>query len=249
MGLKGKTALITGGTKNLGYETAKAFAEQGVDLFLQYRSGPSSEADKVVSELEKFGVKVGVLQTALDNASDAKKLFDAAKKYFGSKGIDIAVNNIGKVVKKPIIEISEKEFEESDTANNRQAFYFLAEAGRTVNDNGRVITLVTSLLAAYVAEYGVYQGTKAPVEFYSKAASKEWHSRGITSNCVAPGPMDTPFLHTSEKKQDVDWYSSVGLGGRLTETGDIVPIIKFLADEGSWITGQTIYASGGFTAH
>lgn len=249
MALKGKTAIITGGTKNLGLETAKALAAEGVDLFLQFRSGSPSEIEKVVGELEKSGVKVGTLQTTLNSASDAKNLFAAAKKHFGNKGIDIAINNIGKVVKKPISEITEEEFEESDTANNRLAFYFLAEAGRSVNDNARVVSLVTSLLAAYVPEYGVYQGTKAPVEYYSKAASKEWHERGITSNCVAPGPMDTPFLRGSEKKQDVDWYATVGLGGRLTETKDIVPIVKFLCDEGSWITGQTIYASGGFTAH
>lgn len=247
MTIEGKTAIITGGVKNLGAETAKELAKNGVNLFLQYRLKPL-DFDALLAELRLNGVQVETYQTSLNTAKEVALLYEEALKRF-PKGIDFAINNVGKVLKKPITEFTEEEFDEMDLANNKSAFFFIKEAGLHLNKNGRIVSLVTSLLAAYTPFYGLYQGTKAPVEYYSKAASKELHSKGITSNCVAPGPMNTEFLLGSEKKEDVEFYKTVGLGGRLTELSDIVPIIKFLISEGGWITGQTIYALGGFTAH
>lgn len=247
--IKGKTALITGGTKNLGGETAKELAKFGANLFLHYHSDSDSEdAKKLADDLSKNGVQVELYKSGLSSAGDLTKLFEAAKKAF-PQGIDIAINNVGKVLKKPIAKVSEADFDSSDNVNNKVAFFFIKEAGIHLNRGGRIILLVTSLLAAYTPFYGVYQGTKAGVEYYTKAASKELVERGISVNAVAPGPMDTPFLYGQETDDDIKFYKSVGLQGRLTETQDIVPIVRFLATEGGWITGQTIYASGGFTAH
>ncbi|KAK6462231.1 short-chain dehydrogenase/reductase family protein [Scheffersomyces coipomensis] len=247
--ISGKTALITGGTKNLGGETAKDLASHGVNLFLHYRSN-GEEAAKFQKELQtKYpDIKVEIYQGALTKADDVTKLFDAGLKAF-DKGIDFAINNVGKVLKKPIIEITEEEFDEMDLVNNKVALFFLKEAGKKVNDNGRIVSIVTSLLAAYTPFYGIYQGTKAPVEFYAKALSKEVNNRFISVNNVAPGPMDTPFLYGQETDESVAYLKSVGFGQRLTETHDIVPIVRFLVSEGAWVTGQTIFASGGFTAH
>lgn len=174
-------------------------------------------------------------------------LFQAAKAKFGS--VDVAINNVGKVLKKPMAEVSEAEFDEMDVINNKVAFFFIAEAAKVVSDGGHIVSIVTSLLAAYTPFYSVYQGTKAAVEYYTKSASKELIARGITANCVAPGPMDTPFFYSQEKPEDVEYYKSVTLENRLTKIEDIAPIIGMLVTEGKWITGQTIYASGGMTAH
>lgn len=246
--IKGQVALITGGTKNLGGETAKELARLGANLFLHYRSDPE-QAKKFQIELAKEypDIKVETYQAALEKADDLTKLFAAAKSAF-PKGIDIAINNVGQVIKKPITEFTEAEFESLDLNNNKVAFFFIKEAGLNLNDNGRIVNLTTSLLAAYTEYYGGYQGTKAGVEFYSKAASKELHSRGITSNCVSPGPMETSFLINSEPKEAVEYFKTVGLHHRLTQVSDIVPIIRFLVTEGRFITGQNIFANGGFTA-
>ncbi|KAK6456443.1 short-chain dehydrogenase/reductase family protein [Scheffersomyces xylosifermentans] len=246
--IKGKVALITGGTTNLGGATAHDLASLGVNLFLHYRTNQAA-AEKTQKDLQaKYpDIKVEIYQGALTKASDLTKLFDAAKAAF-PKGIDIAINNIGKVVKKPLIEVTEEEFDELDLVNHKVAFFFLKEAGLKINDNGRIVSLVTSLLAAYTPFYSPYQGTKAPVEFYTKALSKELGERGISVNAVAPGPMDTSFLHGSETKEAVGYLASVGLNGRLTEVSDIVPIIRLLVSDGAWVTGQTVFASGGFTA-
>ena len=247
--IKGKVALITGGNKNLGAATAKELAKHGANLFIHYHSTPKgSELDDLVKELTSNGVKVETYQSSLQTAEDLSKLFAAAKEKF-SLGIDIAINNVGQVLKKPIVDISEAEFEKMDTNNNKVAFFFIKEAGKNLNNDGKIVSLVTSLLAAYTPYYGVYQGTKAPVEYYTKAASKELSSKGISVNNVAPGPMDTPFLYGQETDDDIKFYKTVALHQRLTKIEDIVPIVRFLVTEGGWITGQTIYASGGFTAH
>lgn len=247
--IKGKTALITGGTKNLGLATAHELAKYGANLFLHYHSEPKdNELKKLKKELESSGATVVFYQAALQSADDLTKLFEAAKKAF-PKGVDIAVNNVGQVLKKPIVEVTEAEFDKMDTNNNKVAFFFIKEAGKNLNQGGKIVSLVTSLLAAYTPFYGTYQGTKAGVEYYSKTASKELVEKGISVNCVAPGPMDTPFLYEQETDGDIAYYKTVALQKRLTKIEDIVPIIRFLVTEGGWITGQTIYASGGFTAH
>ncbi|KHC64673.1 hypothetical protein MGE_02733 [Candida albicans P75010] len=247
--IKGKTAIITGGTKHLGGETARELAKLGANLFLHYRSD-ANQAETFKQELTKEfpDLKIEIYGSKLDKAEDLTKLFTTAKSKF-PQGIDIAINNVGKVLKKPITEISEEEFDEMDTANNKSAFFFIKEAGINLNDNGRIVSIVTSLLAAYTDSYGLYQGTKSGVEYYSKAASKELHGHGISVNCCAPGPMDTPFLYGQETKQSVAFFKTMGLHGRLTKVSDIVPIVRFLVTEGGWMTGQTLYASGGFTAH
>lgn len=249
--IKGKVALISGGVKNLGAATAKELARFGANLFLHYHSSKDKDvAEKFSKELNSIypEVQVELYQGALDRAEDLTKLFEAAKSKY-PKGVDIAINNVGMVLKKPINDITEEEFDKMDSVNNKTAFFFIKEASKNVNENGKIISLVTSLLAAYTPFYAAYQGNKAGVEYYSKSASKELQSKGISVNCVAPGPMDTPFLYGQEKKEDIEFYKTCGLHGRLTKIEDIVPIVRFLATEGSWITGQTIYCSGGFTAH
>lgn len=248
--IKGKNVIMTGGTKNLGGKTAEELARCGANLFLHYHStGDKANAESFAQELTKSGVKVGLFAGGLDNASDVTKFYSEANKFFGGSGIDIAVNNIGMVLKKPMAEISEEEFESMNVKNNKIAFFFIQEAGKNLNEKGKIVSIVTSLLAAYTPFYSTYQGTKAPVEYYSKSASKELQAKGISVNCVAPGPMDTPFFYPQEAKGDVEFYKTVTIRNRLTEVEDVVPIVRFLVTEGYWITGQTLYCSGGFTAH
>lgn len=248
MSLVGKTALITGGTKNLGRVTAiELAAKHKCNLFLHHNSSQGDE-ESVAQELrDKYGVKVELYQSKLGNQASLTKLFDAAIEKFGK--IDIAVNNVGKVLKKPVAEITEEEFDQMDLINNKVAFFFISEAGKKVSDGGRIISLVTSLLAVYTPFYSAYQGTKAPVEYYSKSSSKELMSRNITVNCVAPGPMDTPFFYGQEAPEAVAFYKSSALQQRLTKIEDIAPIIGFLASEGGWITGQVLFANGGLASN
>lgn len=88
---------------------------------------------------------------------------------------------------------------------------------------------------------------KAPVERFTCAASKEFGDRGISVTAVGPGPMDTPFFYGQESDAAVEYHKSASALGELTKIEDIVPLTRFLVTDGWWITGQTIFANGGYT--
>jgi NAD(P)-dependent dehydrogenase (short-subunit alcohol dehydrogenase family) len=85
------------------------------------------------------------------------------------------------------------------------------------------------------------------VEHFTRAAAKEFAARGISVNNVAPGPMHTPFFYGEETPERVEFHKSQAMGNRLTLIEDIAPLVVFLADGGHWVTGQTIFANGGYT--
>lgn len=151
------------------------------------------------------------------------------------------------VLRKPIAETTEEEYDRMFAINSKAAYFFLQEAGARLNDGGRIVSLVTSLLAAFTDGYSTYAGAKAPLEHFTRAAAKELAPRGISVNNVAPGPMDTPFFYPQETPERVEFHKSQAMGGRLTEIEDIAPLVKFLVTDGGWITGQTIFANGGYT--
>ncbi|TPW35134.1 SDR family oxidoreductase [Oecophyllibacter saccharovorans] len=250
--ITGKTVLIAGGAKNLGGLLARDLAQHGAKaVAVHYNSDASkAEADKTVAAIEAAGAKAFAFQADLTSAAAMEKLFTQAKEAMGS--IDIAVNTVGKVLKKPMVEISEAEFDEMNAVNSKTAFFFLKEAGRTVSDNGKICSLVTSLLGAYTPFYAAYAGTKAPVEHYTRAASKELGERGISVTAIGPGPMDTPFFYPAEGADAVQYHKTAAALSPFSKTGltdieDIVPFIRFLVSEGWWMTGQTILVNGGYT--
>jgi len=142
---------------------------------------------------------------------------------------------------------TEDEFDQMMAINAKSAYFFIKEAGLHLNDHGKLITIVTALLAAFTDGYSTYAGGKAPVEHFTRAAAKEFSGRGISVNNIAPGPMDTPFFYGQETPESVEYHKSQALGNDLTKIEDIVPIVRFLATDGWWITGQTIFANGGYT--
>ena len=245
--IDGKVVLIAGGAKNLGGLIARDFAENGAKaIAIHYNSeGSRAAAEETKEAVEGAGAKAWLYQADLTSASNMEALFDGAKAQFG--GIDIAVNTVGKVLRKPIVETTEAEFDEMLAVNAKSAYFFIKEAGRHLNDNGRIITIVTSLLAAFTDGYSTYAGGKAPVEHFTRTAAKEFSGRGISVNNIGPGPMDTPFFYGEETPERVAFHKSQAMGNQLTDINDIAPIVKFLATDGWWITGQTIFANGGYT--
>jgi NAD(P)-dependent dehydrogenase (short-subunit alcohol dehydrogenase family) len=250
--LAGKVAVIAGGAKNLGALIARQFAEGGArGIAVHYHSDASAGAAReTVAALEKLGAEAFAIQGDLSRVDANARLFDETVKRFGRA--DIAVNTVGLVIKKPILEVTEEDYERSFAANAKAAFFFIQQAGRTLADRGSIVTLVSSLLAAYTPFYAIYPGSKAPVEHYTRAASKEFGERGISVNAVGPGPMDTPFFYGQETPDAVAYHSSAAALSKysrkgLTDIEDIAPIVKFLVTDGWWITGQTIFANGGYT--
>ncbi|WP_340648903.1 SDR family oxidoreductase [Pseudoxanthomonas winnipegensis] len=250
--LQGKTVLIAGGAKNLGGLLATDLAKHGAKaVAIHYNSASTkADADKTVAEIKAMGAKAFAFQADLTTAAAMEQLFADAKAAMGS--IDIAVNTVGKVLKKPMTEISEAEFDQMSAVNSKSAFFFIKEAGKALSDNGKICTLVTSLLGAYTPFYSSYAGTKAPVEHYTRAASKELGDRGISVTAIGPGPMDTPFFYPAEGADAVAYHKTAAALSPSSKTGltdieDIVPWIRFLVSDGWWMTGQTILVNGGYT--
>lgn len=192
-----------------------------------------------------MGGQAAAHQADLTTASAVTDLFDAATAAFGR--LDIAVNTVGKVLRKPILETTEADYDVMFDVNAKAAYFFIKEAGAHLERGGKVITIVTSLLAAYTDGYSTYAGGKSPVEHFNRAASKEFADRGISVNAIGPGPMDTPFFYPQETPERVEFHKSQAMGGQLTKIEDIAPIVTFLCTEGWWITGQTLFANGGYT--
>ncbi|ODP96384.1 short chain dehydrogenase [Salinivibrio sp. SS3] len=244
--LNGKVTLVAGGAKNLGGLISREFAAMGSKIVVHYHSAATeSDADATVKAIKEAGGEAISIQGDLTKGANVTALFEQAKDHFG--GIDVAINTVGKVLRKPIIETTEEELDDMMAINAKSAFLFMKEAGLHLNDNGKLITIVTSLLAAFTDGYSTYAGGKAPVEHFTRAAAKEFSSRGISVNNIGPGPMDTPFFYGQETPERVAFHKSQALGNDLTKIEDIVPIVKFLATDGWWLSGQTIFANGGYT--
>ena len=244
--VNGKVVLIAGGGKNLGALLSKDFAAKGAKLAIHYNSENSkAESEKTLAEVKAMGAEAFLFQADLTKVANIAKLFDETIAKFG--GVDIAINTVGMVLKKPFTETTEAEYDVMFGVNSKSAYFFLQEAGKKINDNGKICTIVTSLLAAYTGLYSTYAGAKAPVEHFTRAASKEFGARGISVTAVAPGPMDTPFFYGQESNDAVAYHKSASALGGLTDIKDIAPLVEFLVTEGWWITGQTIFANGGYT--
>lgn len=250
--IKDKVVLIAGGAKNLGGLISRDLAQQGAKaVAIHYNSAASqADAEATVAAVKAAGAQAVAIQADLTTAGAVEKLFADAIAAVGRP--DIAINTVGKVLKKPITEISEAEYDEMSAVNAKTAFFFLKEAGKHVNDNGKVLTLVTSLLGAFTPFYASYAGTKAPVEHFTRAAAKEFGARGISVTAVGPGPMDTPFFYPAEGVDAVAYHKTAAALSPFSKTGltdieDVVPFIRFLVSDGWWITGQTVLINGGYT--
>ncbi|MCW3467078.1 SDR family oxidoreductase [Chitinophaga nivalis] len=244
--LKDKVVLIAGGGKNLGGLLSRNLASKGAKVFIHYNSSATkADAEKTLADIKAAGGTATLFQADLTKVAHIKDLFDQAKSTYGH--IDIAINTVGKVLKKPFVDTTEAEYDSMFDINSKVAYFFIQEAGKQLNDKGKICTIVTSLLAAFTGYYSTYEGGKAPVEHFTRAASKEFGPRGISVTAVAPGPMDTPFFYGQESDDAVAYHKSASALGGLTDIKDIAPLVEFLVTDGWWITGQTIFANGGYT--
>lgn len=244
--LNGKVVVIAGGAKNLGGLLSKDFAAMGAKIVIHYNSDSTKkEAEETLASVEKLGAEAVLFQADLTKVENIEKLFKLAIDKYGR--VDIAINTVGMVLKKPFLETTEEDYDVMFSINSKVAYFFIQEAGKYLSDNGKICTIVTSLLAAYTGLYSTYAGAKAPVEHFTRMASKEFGNRGISVTAVAPGPMDTPFFYGQESSDAVAYHKSASALGGLTKIEDIAPLVEFLVTDGWWITGQTIFANGGYT--
>jgi NAD(P)-dependent dehydrogenase (short-subunit alcohol dehydrogenase family) len=246
--LAGKVAVITGSARNMGRAFAEALARLGTDITVHYHApAAQSDAEETARLVREQGTRAVVVGGDLTNLAVVRRFFDETINAFGR--IDIVINNAGVIIKKPFVEVTEEDFDRSFGINAKAAFFVMQEAARHIADNGRIINMGTTLLGATTGLYGVYAGSKAPLEDFTRALAREIGGRGVTVNTIAPGPIDTPFYYGQENAQSIAYATHASVANRLGKIDDIVPLIEFLASpQSQWITGQTLFINGGYLA-
>ena len=246
--LSGKAALVTGSARNLGRAYAVGLAAHGADVAVHYHdAGDRADAEETARQVRAQGTRSVLVNGDLCELAVIRRMFDETTKALGR--IDIVINSAGAIVKKPIAEVTEQEFDRAFCVNAKGTFFTMQEAAKRIEDNGRIINIGTSLLSSVTPSYSVYAGSKAPMEPFTRALAREIGSRGVTVNVIAPGPIDTPFYHAVETPETVAYATNLSVARRLGRTDDIVPLVQFLASPGAqWITAQTIFINGGYFA-
>lgn len=244
--LAGKVAIVSGARNNMGRAFAAKLGGLGADVVVHYhRAETQDQAEETARLVEAEGARAALTMGDLGQVENVRAMYDTAEQSFG--GVDIVLNHAGAILKKPLAEFSDEEFERLDAINNRALFYSLREAATRMRNGGRIINTGTSLLAGAAPGYTIYSGTKAPVEEYTRMLAKELGGKRITVNSFAPGPVDTPFLHDQESEQSAAYAARLSTEQRLGTIDDIVPIVAFLASPDSqWVNGQTVWINGGY---
>ncbi|GAA1949895.1 SDR family oxidoreductase [Kitasatospora viridis] len=240
--LGGKVAIVVGGSRNQGAACAEVLAARGATVVISYANDRAA-AEQTVEALLKHGVAAEAVHSDAAVSADVTALFEGVVERHGR--VDIVVHTPGMVLKKPLAEVTDEEFDRVIDLNTRSAFYSLRAAARTLSDNGRYVVLSTTLTSVMTGPYGLYSGSKAAVERLVLAAAKELGPRGITVNAVAPGPVDTSFYRAAETPESMAAAALHSPRGRIGQPGDIAPVVGWLVgEEAGWVSGQTVRANG-----
>lgn len=244
--LKDKVAVVTGASKGIGAAIARRLAADGAQVVVNYASSREA-AEKVVSDIAKAGGKAVAIGGSVANEADIDNLFAQTKKVFGK--VDVLVNNAGVYSFSPLEHITAEDYKRQYDINvlgllltTKAALpLFPAEGGSVVN-----ISSVVSTLAPPAA--AVYSSTKGAVDTITKSLAKELGPRKIRVNAVNPGYVVTEGTRAAGLP-DSDFEKQAVAAtplGRAGKPEDIAPPVAFLAsDEARWITGETIFVSGG----
>ncbi|WP_433563365.1 SDR family oxidoreductase [Nocardia sp. CA-151230] len=240
--LAGKVALIIGGSRNQGAAFASNVAARGAITIITYL-GDGGAAKATLAALEELGATAEVIRSDATVSAEVDALFADVVARHGK--LDIVVHTPGAVIKKPLAEFTDDDFDHLIDRNTRSAFNTLRAATRHLADDGRYVVLSTTLTAVMTGPYGLYSGSKAAVERMVVAAAKELGDRGITVNAVAPGPVDDDFYRGAETLESIAAAALHSPRKRLGHPADIAPVVGWLLSaEAGWVSGQTVRANG-----
>ena len=248
--LEGKIALVTGASRGIGRAIAERLAADGALVAVHYGANRGG-ADDVVNGIVAQGGSAFAIGADLAAKDGVRVLFAALDTELsartGSTRFDILVNNAGIA---PFVAFAETTGDVLDriyAVNVRSVFLASQEAAKRLNDGGRVVNLSSEVAKAPAGKLTAYSLLKAPINNFTQALAVELGERGITVNAVAPGAIDTDMA--ADLVQDPEIVARLKEQQALKRIGqpeDIADVVAFFAGDSSrWVTGQTVYASGG----
>jgi len=242
--LKGKTAVVTGASRGIGRAIALKLAKLGANVVVNYRNSVDA-VQEVVKEIEALGVKVLAVQCDISSYSDVENMMKKCIKEFGS--LDILVNNAGITKDGLLLRMKEEDFDNVIDINLKGAFNCTKHVSAIMlkQRSGRIINI--SSVSGLVGNAGQvnYSSAKAGILGMTKAVAREFASRGVTCNAVAPGYIRTDMTDGLTEKVKDTIISTIPLK-RLGMPEDVANAVAFLAsEEASYITGQVINVDGG----
>jgi NAD(P)-dependent dehydrogenase (short-subunit alcohol dehydrogenase family) len=246
-----KIALITGGSRGLGRNTAIHRARSGVDVVLTYHSN-KAEADSAVAEIESLGRKAAALQLDTGDVASfeafAASLRDTLKTNWDRVTIDYLVNNAGIGLHVPFAEATEADFDRLTNIHFKGVFFLTQKLLPMINDGGKIVNLSSGLARFAYPGASIYGSLKGAVEVLTRYLAKELGPRRIAVNAIAPGAIETDFgggrvRDNAELNKQIAANTAMGRVGLPDDVGGAISAL--LVGETGWVTGQRIEVSGG----
>lgn len=238
--LKDKTVIVTGGAKGIGKAIAIAFAKEGANIVLNYRS---SSPEEVIKEIEGLGVKCLSFQADISNFEQAQQLIEKATEEF--KTVDILINNAGITKDNLLMRMSEQDFDSVINTNLKGAFNMIKHASKVMlkQKSGTIINMSSVVgLTGNIGQVN-YSASKAGIIGMTYSTARELASRGITCNAIAPGFITTDMTDVLSDNIKENVLNTIPLK-RFGTTEEVADTAVFLA-KNKYITGQIIAVDGG----
>ena len=238
-----RVAVVTGGSRGIGRESARRLAGDGFAVVVGYASN-HGEADAAVKEITAGGGKAVAVRADVADETAVTALFDAAETTFG--GVDVVVHAAGRAHTSTIAELDLTMLDDLHRTNIRGTFVVAQQAARRVRDGGAIVTFSTSVVGLAFPGYGAYSASKGAVEALTLILARELRGRNITVNAVAPGPTATDLFLEGKDEATIAQLAAQPPLERLGTPADIADVVAFLAGSaGRWVNGQVIRANGG----
>jgi 3-oxoacyl-[acyl-carrier protein] reductase len=251
MSLKGKVAVVTGGSRGIGRAVALRLARDGALVCVNYHSNAEA-ARSVVGEIESAGGEAFAIQADVGSVDQLGRFFEALDAELtarrGDRRFDILVNNAGIGLIGTTATTPEADFDRVFATNVKGLFFTTQHAIPRLRDGGRVINVSSGLSRRPMPMYSAYSMTKGALNTFTLALAAELGGRGITVNTLAPGLTATEMNAAARANSNLERvYSSMTALGRVGRVEDVADAVALLASPGAgWITGQYVEASGGF---
>ncbi len=249
MQLKGQAALVTGASRGIGKEIALELARRRCRVAVNYFNDPPPMVDATVAEIRALGreglpVEVLAIQADIRSRSQVAAMFEQVIAAFGR--LDLLVNNAGVQTWKPLLDVTEEEWDLVIDTNLKGCFLCTQQAARYMKEHGggAIVNLGSGCNKLAFPHLVAYTASKGGIEMLTKEAAVELGPYGIRVNCIAPGSIESERTRTEDPDYAGTWSRLTPLG-RVGTAADIAPTVAFLASkDAAFISGQTIWIDG-----